>query len=76
MGLFGRARTPQAAPTPPPAYVERLELLEDGLKRLERRFVKLQGELSATIQHYEQLLQLDDEYEDLDDVRPQLRREG
>lgn len=69
--MFGLKRSS----APPPAVVQRLEELEDAVKRLERRFAKLQGEFSATVRQYEELLGMDDQdVEDLDDVAPLHRR--
>lgn len=53
-------RRPSEAP--PERVIERLEQLEDRYARLERRFVKLQGEFSAYMRDRY------DELEDDDDV--------
>lgn len=64
MTWFRRAK--QAAP-PPPIPAERLEAVEDGLARLERRFLKLQGELTGSIRYQRELERQIQDREEYDD---------
>lgn len=53
---FWRSRAPDGRATPRIRDLEgRLEDLEDGHKRLERRFLKLQGELTGAIRYQREL---------------------
>jgi hypothetical protein len=68
-------RWPWTAPPRPieqartdPALLARVEELEDTAKRLERRFVKLQGEFSAYQRDYYADTVYDDEEDGIDDV--------
>jgi predicted transcriptional regulator len=60
MGLFGK---PSA---PPPArladVIARLEEVEDAVRRMDRRFTKLQGEFGALVRDYVEEDDSDDEF--------------